>query len=252
VTLLHAALIFAAGVAAGGINAVVGSGSLITFPTLVALGYPPVVATVSNTVGLVPGAVAGAFGYRRELKGQLGRVLRLVGASVAGALIGGTLLLVLPDEAFEVIVPALVIIALLLVVVQPWLNAWLAARRATPHPHGGPWLLLSVFGCGVYGGYFAAAQGVILLALLAIFLDDSLQRVNGIKNVLVGVVNGSAAVLYVAVGSRVDWAVVPLIAVGAALGGLIGARIGRRLPAVALRTIIVAVGLLAVAELLFD
>jgi uncharacterized membrane protein YfcA len=179
-------------------------------------------------------------------------VLRLVGASLAGAVIGGTLLLVLPEEAFEVIVPALVIIALLLVVAQPWLNAWLAARRATPHPHGGPWLLLGVFGCGVYGGYFAAAQGVILLALLAIFLDDSLQRVNGIKNVLVGVVNATAAVLFVAVGSRVNWAVVPLIAVGAALGGLIGARIGRRLPVVALRTIIVAVGLLAVAELLFD
>jgi hypothetical protein len=248
---LHAVIIFAAGVAAGAINAVVGSGSLITFPTLVALGYPPVVATVSNTIGLVPGAVAGAYGYRRELKGQLGRVLRLVGASLIGALIGGSLLLRLPEEAFEFIVPILVILALILVVAQPWLNAWLAARRTVHRPHGGPWLLVSVFACGVYGGYFAAAQGVILLALLGIFLENDLQRVNGVKNVLVGVVNSAAALLFIFTAPRVDWHVVWLIAVGAGFGGFLGARVGRRLPAVALRTIIVAVGLFAVGKLIF-
>jgi uncharacterized protein len=240
-----------AGVAAGSINAVVGSGSLVTFPTLVALGYPPVTATVSNTVGLVPGAVAGAYGYRRELRGQLGRVLRLVGASLLGALIGGTLLLWLPEESFEIIVPALVVMALVLVVAQPWLNAWLAARRVTHHPHGGPGLWVSVFGCGVYGGYFAAAQGVILLALLGIFLESDLQRVNGVKNVLVGVVNSAAAALFIVTAQHVDWQVVPLIAVGSTLGGLLGARVGRRLPVVVLRTIIVAVGLLAVGKLIF-
>jgi uncharacterized membrane protein YfcA len=251
VSLLHAALIFTAGVAAGSINAVVGSGSLVTFPTLVALGYPPVTATVSNTVGLVPGAIAGAYGYRRELRGQLGRVLRLVGASLLGALIGGTLLLRLPEESFEIIVPALVVIALALVVAQPWLNAWLAARRVAHHPHGGPWLWVSVFGCGVYGGYFAAAQGVILLALLGIFLESDLQRVNGVKNVLVGVVNSAAAALFIVTAQHVNWHVVPLIAVGSTLGGLLGARVGRRLPVAVLRTIIVAVGLLAVGKLIF-
>ena len=249
--LLHAALIFAAGVAAGGINAVVGSGSLITFPTLVALGYPPVIANVSNNIGLVPGAVAGAYGYRRELKGQLARVLRLAVGSLLGALLGAGLLLVLPEDAFEVIVPVLIVIALLLVVAQPWLNAWLAAQRANPHPHGGPWLALGVFGCGIYGGYFGAAQGVILLALLGIFIDDNLQRVNGVKNVLTGVVNGAAAVLFIVAAPEVDWPVVLLIAIGSTLGGLLGALIGRRLPVVVLRTTIVAVGLLAVGKLLF-
>ncbi|HEU5155975.1 MAG TPA: sulfite exporter TauE/SafE family protein [Streptosporangiaceae bacterium] len=249
--LLDAALIFLAGIAAGSINAVVGSGSLITFPTLVALGFPPVVANVSNNIGLVPGAVAGAYGYRRELRGQLVRVLRLAGASLIGALIGAALLLVLPEGAFEVIVPVLIVIALLLVVLQPWLNAWLAARRRSSHPHGGPWLLLGIFGTGVYGGYFGAAQGVILLALLGIFLEDDLQRVNGVKNVLAGVANGAAAVLFIAVAPEIDWMAVLLIAVGSSLGGLVGALAGRRLPAVVLRTVIVAVGLLAVGKLIF-
>jgi uncharacterized membrane protein YfcA len=248
---LHAALIFVAGVAAGGINAIVGSGSLITFPTLVALGFPPVVANVSNTIGLVPGAVAGAYGYRRELEGQLTRVLRLAGASLVGALIGGGLLLILPAGAFEIIVPVLIVISLLLVVLQPWINAWLAARRLTPHPHGGPWLLLGIFATGIYGGYFGAAQGVILLALLGIFLDDDLQRVNGVKNVLAGVANGAAAVLFIVAAPEIDWRAVLLIAVGSTLGGLLGALAGRRLPAVVLRTIIVAVGLLAVGKLIF-
>jgi uncharacterized membrane protein YfcA len=250
VSLLHAALIFVAGVAAGGINAVVGSGSLITFPTLVALGYPPVVANVSNNIGLVPGAMAGAYGYRRELRGQQARVLRLACASLLGALIGGGLLLSLPAGAFRVIVPVLIVISLLLVVLQPFLNAWLAARRRAPHPHGGPWLLLGIFGTGIYGGYFGAAQGVILLALLGIFLQDDLQRVNGVKNVLAGVANGAAAVLFIAAAPRIDWKVVLLIAVGSTLGGLLGARAGRRLPVAVLRTVIVAVGLLAVGKLI--
>lgn len=240
-----------AGVAAGGINAVVGSGSLITFPTLVALGFPPVVANVSNNIGLVPGAMAGAYGYRRELAGQLARVLRLACASLVGAVLGGALLLSLPAGAFEVIVPVLIVISLVLVVLQPWLNAWLAARRLTAHPHGGPWLLLGIFGTGMYGGYFGAAQGVILLALLGIFLQDDLQRVNGVKNVLAGVANGAAAVLFIAVAPKIDWTVVLLIAVGSSVGGLLGARAGRRLPAVVLRTVIVAVGLLAVGKLIF-
>lgn len=246
-TPLHAAAIFAAGLAAGCINVVVGSGSLITFPTLIALGYPPVVANVSNTVGLVPGAAAGAYGYRRELDGQRTRVVRLGLASVIGAVIGGLLLLTLPAATFGIVVPVLIAIACVLVVAQPRLSAWLGGRAA--HPHGGPWLMLGVMASGVYGGYFGAAQGVILMALLGIFLDEDLQRVNAVKNVLAGVVNGAAAILFILI-THVDWAVAFWIAVGAATGGTVGASIGRRLPAWALRAVIVVVGATAIVKLL--
>jgi uncharacterized protein len=247
VTPLHALAVFAAGVAAGCINVIVGSGSLITFPVLVALGYPPVVANVSNTVGLVPGSASGAYGYRHELNGQRTRLLRLGTASVIGAVTGGLLLLTLPAEAFEVIVPALIGVACVLVVVQPKLSSWLGGRRR--HPHGGPWLWLTVLLTGVYGGYFGAAQGVVLLALLGIFLDEDLQRVNAVKNVLAGIVNGAAALLFIAV-AHVDWWAALFIAVGSSIGGLLGASIGRRLPAVALRILIVIVGVAAIIELL--
>jgi uncharacterized membrane protein YfcA len=247
VTLLHALTIFAAGLAAGCINTIVGSGSLITFPVLLALGYPPVMANVSNTVGLVPGSASGAYGYRRELNGQRTRVLWLSIAAVIGAITGGLLLLVLPAETFEIVVPALIAIACVLVVIQPRLSNWLGGRRR--HPHGGPWLWLGVLATGVYGGYFGAAQGVVLMALLAIFLDEDLQRVNAVKNVLAGIVNGSAALLFIAI-AHVNWAIVVCIAVGSTLGGFLGASIGRRLPPLVLRVIIVIVGVLAIVKLL--
>jgi uncharacterized protein len=247
VTPLHALAAFAAGGAAGCINVIVGSGSLITFPVLLALGYPPVVANVSNTVGLVPGAASGAYGYRRELTGQRHRLAVLGAASVLGAVIGGLLLLVLPASAFEVIVPVLIAVACVLVVAQPKLSAWLGGRQR--HAHGGPWLWLGVLASGVYGGYFGAAQGVILLALLGIFLNEDLQRVNAVKNVLAGVVNAAAAVLFVLV-THVDWTAALCIAAGSLLGGLLGASIGRRLPPIALRVLIVIVGVAAIVKLL--
>nr|WP_202421030.1 sulfite exporter TauE/SafE family protein [Actinomadura rayongensis] len=246
--------VFAAGIAAGGINTVVGSGSLITFPTLVALGFPPVVANVSNNIGLVPGSVTGAYGYRRELRGQRDRLLRLGSASLLGALLGGTLLLALPAGAFQVIVPALIVVALVLVVVQPRLQKWLVARRNGTRPHGGPWLWAAILLAGVYGGYFGAAQGIILIAVLGIALDDEIQRVNAAKNVLSAVVNGSAAVLFTGLwlfsDTRIDWLAVLLIALGATLGGLLGARVGRRIPPPLLRAVIVVVGLAALAKFL--
>lgn len=248
---LHAGAIFAAGVAAGGINSVVGSGSLITFPTLVALGYPPVVANVSNNVGLVPGGLAGTYGYRAELAGQRTRLLRLGSASVLGSLLGGILLIKLPAQAFNVIVPVLILLALVMVVIQPKLNAWLLSRRETHHPHGGPWLWLGVFAAGVYGGYFGAAQGVVLIGLLGIFLDETLQRVNAIKNGLSTIVNGSAAVLFILV-AKVDWTVVVVIAAGSTVGGLLGSSVGRRLSPVVLRGFIVLVGLAAIAKFVLD
>jgi uncharacterized membrane protein YfcA len=249
-TLPEAIAIFAAGVFAGGINAVVGSGSLVTFPTLLAFGVPPVLANVSNNVGLVPGSVSGAIGYRRELAGQRGRLLRLGAASAVGAAIGGILLLELPASTFKVIVPILILLACVLVVLQPRLNAWLAARRTRATPHGGVPLLAGLGASGVYGGYFGAAQGVLMIGLLGVFLDDPLQRVNGIKNVLAGIVNGVAAILFIAL-THVDWALAALIAVGATIGGLAGARVGRRLPPMALRVLVVLIGLVSVVKLVF-
>src|SRR3954453_4262041 len=246
-TPLDALSIFAAGLAAGCINVIVGSGSLITFPVLLALGYPPVVANVSNTVGLVPGSVSGAYGYRRELSGQRTLLVRLGIASVVGAVTGGLLLLVLPAATFEIVVPVLIAVACVLVVIQPRLSAWLGGRRR--HPHGGPWLWIGVLASGVYGGYFGAAQGVVLMALLAIFLNEDLQRVNAVKNVLAGLGNASAAVLFIFV-AHVDWGVVVCIAAGSVLGGFAGASIGRRLPPMGLRILIVVVGVTAIVKLL--
>src|SRR4051812_14948763 len=149
-----------AGAAAGTINTVVGSGTLITFPTLLAFGVPPVSANVSNTLGLVPGSVSGAIGYRAHLAGQRARILRLVGATLVGAAIGATLLLVLPSSAFKAIVPVLIVTGLVLVVLGPRISARAARRAAEGGPaRDSPWVPPAVLGAGVYGGYFGAAQG---------------------------------------------------------------------------------------------
>ncbi len=249
---LEIAAILLAGVAAGTINAVVGSGTLITFPTLLALGVAPVTANVSNTVGLVPGTLSGAVGYRRELVGQRGRLLRLASASVLGGTAGAVLLLVLPSSAFDTIVPVLIGIGVVLVVLGPAIGRKVAARheaRGGLPDHGAPWVWPAVAGAGVYGGYFGAAQGVLLVAILGIGVDDDLQRHNATKNVLATLVTGVAAVLFIAVAD-VDWQVAGLIAVGSVIGGQIGAGVGRRLPAALLRAVIVVVGVVALAVFL--
>jgi uncharacterized membrane protein YfcA len=247
VTWLEALAILGAGLAAGTINTIVGSGTLITFPTLLAFGYPPVVANVSNNVGLVPGAVSGAWGYRRELSGQRTRLIRLGAGSALGGLTGALLLLVLPAEAFATIVPGLIVLGCVLVVIQPWVSRRIARPHDVP-AHGSLWVWSFVFAAGVYGGYFGAAQGVLLIAILGLGLDETLQRVNAAKNVLAGLVNAVAAVVFILL-AEVDWLVVGLIAVGAAIGGQVGATVGRRLPPVALRVVIVAVGAVAVVRL---
>jgi uncharacterized protein len=249
VTALEALAILAAGLAAGTINTVVGSGSLITFPVLLAFGYAPVTANVSNNVGLVPGSISGSIGYREELRGQRARAIWLGRASLLGGATGAALLLALPPSWFEAIVPAFIAIALVLVVLQPRLSAALAHRQGEPHEHGGRLALAGVFGAGVYGGYFGAAQGILLLAILGLTLDDDLQRINALKNVLAGLVNGIAAVIFVLV-AHVAWAPAALIAVGSIAGGQVGARFGRRLPAAALRALIVVVGVTAIVVLL--
>jgi uncharacterized protein len=235
-------------VAAGTINAVVGSGTLITFPTLLAFGVPPITATVTNTVGLVPGNFSGAWGYRRELAGQRSRLIQLGIGSVLGAIIGVNLLLQLPEEAFHAIVPVLVSLALVLVILQPWIAKKVAHRRSN-HNHGGWLVRLGVFLTGIYGGYFAAAQGVMLTAIMGVGLDESLQRINAAKNVLVGMVNTVAAIGYIILAD-VSWPHAGLIAVGSMIGGQIGSKVGRKLPANVLRGVIVVVGVTAVVQLL--
>lgn len=260
--LLEAAAILFAGIAAGTINAVVGSGTLITFPTLLALGVPPLTANISNSIGLVPGSVAGAVGYRRELKGQRTRVLRLAAFATVGGIVGAVHLLLLPAGAFEAIVPVLILLGVLLVLFQPRLATWVARRHGPDSEEatrdGAWWVPPAAFATGVYGGYFGAAQGVILVAVLGIGLSDSLQRLNALKNVLVAAVNGIAGVLFVIVSefdlfgtdAEVDWQLVGLIGVGAVIGGFIGAAVGRRLPAIVLRALIATVGTVALVVLL--
>jgi uncharacterized protein len=259
----EAVAILGAGLAAGAVNAIVGSGSLITFPTLLAFGFAPVVANVSNNIGLVSGNVSGAWGYREELAGQRRRLIRLGVFSVAGSLAGSAALLSLPSTSFQYIVSALILIACVLVFLQPRINARITARKQRQQQAAGadpgcaeeedertsPVLAAGVFGAGAYGGYFGAAQGVLVIGLLGSFLDEPLQRVNGAKNVLVAFVNGSAAVVYI-IFAHVAWLVVLLIAVGSTLGGLIGARYGRRLPPFALRLFVVAIGVISVLKLL--
>lgn len=249
----EALAVLLAGTAAGTINTVVGSGTLVTFPTLLAFGVPPVTANVSNTVGLVPGSVTGAWGYRRELAGQRGRILWLVSASLVGGVVGAVLLLVLPSAAFDAIVPLLIGLGVVLVVVGPRVQRWVAVRaarkgRSLPE-RGAGWVWPAVAAAGVYGGYFGAAQGVLLMAILGIGVDDTLQRHNATKNVLAALVNAIAGILFIVVAD-VAWEYAGLVAAGAILGGLIGASVGRRLPPQVLRAVIVVVGVVAIVAFL--
>ena len=244
---LEVVAVLASGVAAGTINVVVGSGTLVTFPVLLAVGYSPIVANVSNSLGLVPGAVAGAIGYRRELAGQRARAFRYGAASFTGAIAGAVLLLTLPAEAFRAIVPVFIALAIAAILLQPRLQKRLAERRDAPREHG-PVPTLVVLGTGVYGGYFGAGQGILLLGILGLTLPDDLQRVNALKNVLAALVNLVAGIVFIFIAD-VAWLPVLLLALGATAGGILGARYGRRLPPAALRAVIVVVGVAAIVQL---
>ena len=246
---LEIAAIFAAGIVAGTINTVVGSGTLFTFPVLLAFGYSPVVANVSNTIGLVPGSAAGAVGYRRELAGQERRLALLAAFSVSGGIIGAILLLTLPASAFKDIVPVFIVIALALIVFQAQINAFLERRGSGRSDRPGPIALAGVFAGGVYGGYFGAAQGILVLAILSLSLEEKLQRINALKVVLTGAVNLVSGIVFV-VAAHVAWAPAGLIAGGSLIGGVLGARVGRRLAPQALRAVIVVVGIVAIVRLL--
>lgn len=250
-----ALLIVAAGVAAGTINAVVGSGSLITFPVLLFLGFPPLVANVSNTIGIVPGTISGTLGYRRELAGQRRRARPLVIAAALGGLTGAGLLLALPASAFTRIVPVLILVACALVAIQPRMSRWVIERRvrqgSDAEHDGGPVLVLGVFLTGIYGGYFGAAQGVILIALLTILVDDDIQRLNGLKNLIAMFINSVAAIIFILV-APVAWLPALLLAIGSTVGGQLGAVVGRRMSPLALRLVIILVGTVVAIKLLIS
>ena len=254
----HLLLIGLAGFGAGAINALVGSGTLITFPTLVALGYPPVTATMSNAVGLVAGSVSGTWGYRAELSGQWDRLRWQLPASLAGAVVGAFLLLHLPEKVFIRIVPVLLVLALMLVVAGPRIQSWARRRaadagRSPEHvtPARMAVLVIGTFAVGVYGGYFTAAQGILLVGVMGALLPESVQRMNAAKNLMTLVVNVVAAGSYTLVAfDRISWPAAGVIAVGSLVGGWLGARYGRRLSPNALRATIVVVGLIGLYRLL--
>jgi uncharacterized membrane protein YfcA len=241
-TVLEALAVVAAGAVAGGVNAVVGSGSLVTFPTLLAVGYAPVTANVSNTVGLVPGGVSGMVGYRRELRGQWRRCAILGAGTTAGAIIGGVLLLELPGAVFDAVVPALILLAVALMAIRPSPRIHEGGNNTA----GG---VAAAFGTGIYGGYFGAAQGIILISLLRLCFAEHLQVLNAIKNVLAGLANLVAGILFIAV-AHVAWGAALLIAVGSTAGAQVGARYGRRLPQEMLRRVVIVYGVIVAVILI--
>lgn len=252
-------LIIVAGIGAGVINAVVGAGTLVTFPTLLLLGFPPVVANVSNTVGLVPGSFMASIGYRATLRGRGPVVRRLIVATSIGGVTGGALLVLLPGRAFDAVVPWLLLMAAALAALQPRIAAAVALRRANrsagelaDEPSAGqrgpvgPWFFLGILMAGVYGGYFGAAQGVMSLVILGLALGGPLNELNGIKNILSGTANLVSALLFIAIAD-IDWAVAGLVAIGSTIGGGLGGRYGRRLSSPVLRVALVVIAVAAAA-----
>jgi uncharacterized membrane protein YfcA len=249
-------IVFIAGLWAGTINAVVGSGTLVTFPVLIALGVAPVVASMSNAMGLVAGTAAGAFGYRRELAGRGRQVLRLLPASVLGGITGAWLLLHLPEQVFHYVAPVLLVLALLMVVFQPRLQDWVRNREANPEhavrdKRHGILLVVLVYLAGVYGGYFVAAQGILLVGILGVFLTGTIQNANAMKNILVLGVNMVAAISYLVFAfDRINWLVVLLIAISSTIGGLMGSKVGRKLSPRVLRAVIFSLGIVALGVMI--
>jgi uncharacterized membrane protein YfcA len=234
-------LLAVAGVAAGVVNAIAGGGSLISFPALLAVGYPTVSANVTNTVALWPGYIGGALGYRAELSGQRGRAIAFSVTSVIGALAGCVLLLVTPDGVFKALVPILIAVASLLLAVQPWLKKRLSASERLNGRHHAVLLHTGILFGGVYGAYFGAGLGVMLLGILGVFVHDDLQRVNAVRAVLSLVINTVAFAAFALFGP-VHWNAVAVMAVASLAGGFLGARVARRLPPAVLRGVIVTFG----------
>jgi uncharacterized membrane protein YfcA len=248
VTPADALLVVGAGAVAGAVNAIAGGGTLVSFPALLAIGLPPVTANTTSSVGLLAGYAGGSVAYRRELEGQGSRAKGLLIAGILGALVGAVLLLVTPGSSFRAVVPYLVLLSCLLLAVQPWVARALEARGvARGHPG---WEAQLAIGIGaVYGSYFGAGLGVIMLAVLGVLVADDLQRLNALKGVLSFVINGVGAIVFVVTG-HVAWLAAGLLAVGAWFGATVGVALARRLPAAAVRVGIVVSGVVVGVSLI--
>jgi len=240
--------VLGAGLVAGIMASTVGVASIVSFPTLVALGLPPVTANVSNTLGLVPGGLSGAYGYREELREHPRVGWVILACCVVGASIGAVVLLALPPGVFEAVVPWLILFTCLLVGVQPQISGWLARRRAGsdagPRHHLSPVTTFFATLTGVYGGYFGAGAGVMMVAVLGLGTDLPFKVITGLRTLSLMVGNVVAGLIFI-VAADVAWDAVVLLAAGSVVGGYVGARIGRRMPDRVLRILVVVVGVTA-------
>ncbi len=246
--------VLAAGLGAGVLTSTVGVASLLSFPVLVAVGLPPVVANVSNTIGMTPAGLSGSFGYREELREHPRVTATVIATCAAGAVLGAVLLLALPPGVFEAVVPWLILFTCLLVGAQPTISRALRRRRPEgeePAARTRMSPLTTGFSTlvGVYGGYFGAGSGVMMVAVLGFGLDLELRVVNGLKTLAILSGNVVAALIFIAV-AEVDWAAVGLLAAGSVIGGYVGARVGRRLPPTLFRVLIVVAGVTAAVTML--
>jgi uncharacterized protein len=230
-----------AGLGAGLFNGVAGGGTLISFPVLLALGYPALVANVTSTVGIWPGYLGGIAGFRREISDQRDQFKALAPLTVAGATLGAVLLLTTPSSAFTRLAPWLVLFASALFAVGPFLNRRLMGHDGADRTRSVA-LWVGIFLAAVYGGYFGAAMGVIILAVLSLTLPDTIARASGIRTVLSVLANGVAAIVFIIHG-HLQWGAAGLLAIGCLVGGYVGAAAARRLPAPALRVVVIAIGL---------
>jgi len=251
---MELAVAFLAAVAAGAVNALAGGGTLITFPTLTALGLPAVAANVTNTIAMAPGHLGATLAQKRDLAGQRSRVVRLVPAALAGGLVGGLLLLFTTERVFRQLVPFLILLASILLAIQERLRAWLLRRLAPPDAdtpaedggrshHGEALAVLPVFAASIYGGYFGAGLSVIVLAALGLLVDDSLTRLNATKQAIGFAANTAAAALFLFSG-QVWWTAGLVMAVGAVAGGALGGRLAGRVRPATLRLVVVTIGVL--------
>lgn len=247
--------VLATGLGAGVLTSTVGVASLLSFPVLLALGLPPVVANASNTVGMLPAGVSGSFGYRAELREHPRVAVVVVLTCAVGAVAGATLLLALPSGVFEAVVPWLILFTCLLVGAQPAISGWLLRRRddadqvPVPRTRVSPVTGFFATLVGMYGGYFGAGSGVMMVAVLGFGLDLDLRVVNGLKTLAILASNLVATVIFVALAD-LAWDAIALLALGSVVGGYVGARIGRRIPPTLFRVLVVAAGVVAAVTML--
>jgi uncharacterized protein len=232
-------------VVAGAINALAGGGTLITFPTLLAMGIPPIVANVTNTVALCPGFLGGILAQFKDLNGQRRRFWIFLGVSAAGGTIGGKLLLCTGERAFQSLVPFLILIASCLLAVQGVIRMWLTRRFASleSKPKSEIWAVILIGLAAIYGGYFGVAMSVVVLSLLGLMINDTLTRLNAIKQTVAFGANGAAAVLFIFSG-KIVWLIALVMAVGAAIGGSLGGRLAGRIKPDTLRWTVVSIGMI--------